>query len=411
MPITLPSVPNVGDPTTRQLILTIIQAITDLAAGAGGSGGTSSGSLLLNGSFEVDSDGNSIPDNWTRTLQTNGAGEYTGTGQTDTDCVSGSKAYKFTTIGGSGNGGGQLQSDFFEVTPFRPLKVSWFSKSTTSGVARVLKVDYYDASQSFISPTDTIFSQGAANPSGWIPEFGCSVPPATARYAKVTVVGGDSSSTSSGSVYFDGVRVDQLDFLRRSTIHGSGTTARQFSWRAKYTGPHRITCIGGGGAGAGSSSSTRQPGGGSGQLVQAVVNLTAGSYYPLSIGGGGLGVSGATGGNGGDTFFDSINVNVGAGGGGGGTTGGSPGAGGTGSVSTPDTIEIDGNAGDPAIASTSNGNGGDSVLGLMGGVAVANESGATPDVNSFGAGGAGSSAPTITRAGASGGAGAIIIEW
>lgn len=406
-----PTLPAVGDPTERGWAQAVIDALVDLnSASGGGGGGSSGGSLLLNGSFEIDADADSEPDNWTITTQTNGAFTLCGHSLADTNCVSGSRAIKFTSIGGGSNGGGQAVSDFFEVSPLRPLKIEWLWYCTSSSAANFVKLDFYDAAQAFISPTVTVFQKQSTNPNptSWAHAFGCAVPPATARYAKLTLIGCDSSVPTACSTYFDGVAVSNLQFLRRADFHGRfvGTAQRSWFYIPYVTGPHRVTCIGGGGAGEGNSTG-KGVGGGSGGLAQSVVWLTAGTEYSLWVGYGGEGASNATGGNGVDSVFGASLV-VGAGGKGG-IKNGLPGAGGA-VVDCIGDIIIPGNDG-KADTSTRSGSGGDSVLGHGGAPGVNVESAPAADPYGGGQGGCGCYVISTNQAGGDGGGGLIIIEW
>lgn len=424
MSVTIPSVPNVGDPTTRQFASTVIQALVDLnsVSGGGGGGGSSSGTLLLNGSFETDADINGTPDNWTVTLQTAGAFTITGNGQADTACVSGSKAIKFTSIGGGSNGGGQIKSDFFEVTPLRPLKIEWLWYCTSTSAPNFVKIDFYDAAQSFISPTITVFQKQSTNPNptSWAPAFGCAVPPATARYAKLTMIGCDSSVPTACSTYFDGVAVSNFAFVRRVEFHGNpGSHAlanRTWYFTAPVTGPYRVTCIGGGGAGAGDSTSdTGEVGGGGGSLAQSVVWLTSGTAYLVEAGDGGDGASNASGGFGVNSGFATSLV-VGARGEGG-VKNGAPGKGGdysgTSNASIGDII-IPGNDGG-TVQTFRSGCGGHSIMGKAGMPGVYRSAATTPDEDAAGAGGCGTwyqgGNPVGEYVGGHGCAGLVIIEW
>ena len=422
MPITIPAVPNVGDPTTRQLIQTVIQALIDLNASSGGGGGSSSGTLIFNGSFETDADTNGTPDNWTTQLQTNGAFVITGNGQADTACISGSKAIKFTNIGGASNGGGEIESDFFEVTPLRPLKIEWLWYCTSTSAANFVKIDFYDAAQSFISPTITVFQKqsGVNNPTSWSPAFGCAVPPATARYAKLTLIGCDSSVPTACSTYFDGVAVSNFAFLRRVEFHGNtnshSSASRDWYFTAPVTGPYRVTCIGGGGSGAGDSTNdTGEVGGGSGSLAQSVLWLTSGTAYLVSAGDGGAGQSNASGAQGVNSMFGSSLV-LGARGEGG-TKNGAVGKGGdySGSLNfSIGDIVIPGMDGG-TVQSFTSGCGGHSVLGKAGMPGVYRATATNPDEDAAGAGGCGSwynaGQPSGDYVGGHGGAGLVIIEW
>jgi hypothetical protein len=400
-PSALPSI-TIGDPTKKSHYDAISTWITYLNSQLGIV--NSAGSILTNGSFETDSDSNGVPDGWSKLNQTGGSGELTGNGLTDTACNSGNRAWKCTSPGGGSNGGCEMQSGFFEVSPLRPLAISWMWYSTAATTANKVEIDYYDASQTFVSPTVTVFSQSAGNPSSWTSGFAMSAPPSTARFAKLTFIGCDSSSTTAGSTYWDSIVVTPIDFKRRTEFHAVGSNTRTWEWKAQFTGPHRITCIGGGASGSHNSGATLQPGGGSGELAQSIVMLTSGTAYTVVAGGAGAAASSSAGNNGADSTFATTTV-VGKGGSKGiiNSTGGAGGTGGTG------TIKVSGCPGDTP-AGGRNGNGGDSVFGKAGGIGgTTGVIAIAPLEYSGGAGGAGSN--NASESGCIGGSGLVIIEW
>jgi hypothetical protein len=163
---------------------------------SGGGGG------LLNGSFEVDNDADGVPDNWARALYSGGSGAYE-----TTDVVEGGKAYKFTHPGGASAGGGSLTSTYFGVTPHRNFILSLLYKASVAGIKVMVQVNWYDKDQVIIGSTVTLYTS-TANPTIWtLLVIQNAEVPATARYAKVVLVGGYTDTDVAGSVYFDDVRL------------------------------------------------------------------------------------------------------------------------------------------------------------------------------------------------------------
>ena len=104
-----------------------------------------------------------------------------------------------------------------------------------------------------------------------------------------------------------------------------------------WTAPSGVTSVvvevwgGGGGGGGNAATSDGGGGGGGGGYSRDTLTVTPGNNYAYSVGAGGVGVAGAAGTSGGDSYFiDAATVMAKGGAGGNPTAGGSPGAGGTG---------------------------------------------------------------------------------
>src|SRR5690606_10239699 len=82
--------------------------------------------LVLNGSFEQDTNGDDLPDDWTIVEYTDGQVERDSLEQ-----IHGSYSLKFTSVG---TGGGYADSTLFEVQEARVLPVSFALKSSIATV-------------------------------------------------------------------------------------------------------------------------------------------------------------------------------------------------------------------------------------------------------------------------------------
>lgn len=158
--------------------------------------------LLSNGSFEVDSDADGTPDNWTLT-------PYSGsTNAVDTsDKGHGAQSMKFTSVG---SGGGILVSDdFIPISPQKAVQVSFLLKSTAD-VRNLVEAIWYTAGGTEISDTD-IYDNSTTNPTSWALRGSTVIPPSTAYYMKIRIYGCHSSDVTAGTARFDNVEVSLAD--------------------------------------------------------------------------------------------------------------------------------------------------------------------------------------------------------
>jgi hypothetical protein len=158
---------------------------------------------IPNGSFEVDTDADEDPDNWT-------VSDYTGgTHELSTVAVAhGLQALKFVHPGGAGNGGGYAWSDYVVVNAAVPLTVAWSYYTTNGSMKVIVQIRWYDKDQSYLSSTSILNS--TANGTAWQRVASDPLwPVANAVYAKVELVGGYTDTDQAGSCYFDDVKITQ----------------------------------------------------------------------------------------------------------------------------------------------------------------------------------------------------------
>ncbi len=156
------------------------------------------GGLVPNGSFEIDSDANNIPDGWTLVSEAGATNSIDTSESTD-----GAQSFRFTS---SGSGGGSLTTtDFFPVNDVDQLRVNVDLRSTLATVRNIVRVEWYDVSQIPISNSDVYDS--TANPTVFTTQNLVATPPALARFAKLRLIGIDPSVALAGSTYYDRVEV------------------------------------------------------------------------------------------------------------------------------------------------------------------------------------------------------------
>lgn len=400
MPHTDIGIPSVGDTTRQSFAAALVNELKFLY----GISSSLNSATIPNGSFELDGDSDGIPDEWSRTLFTNGsltidtsAGNF----------LHGVKAIKFVHPGGGGNGGGYVTSaDYFEWNEKRPLMLQWSHKSSVAGMLDKVDVLFYDSTRTIIS-TVNVYSS-TSNPTSWTVQNGGAVPPANTRYAKIRITGGDSSNATGGSSYWDDIVIfpPQMLHLKEHVFKNTGT----FSWvcptEAKLV---YVEVIGGGGGGGGANNGgSGGGGGGAGGYATKYITLSPGTTYAVVVGaGGGGGTGGASPSDGFAGSQSHFNSSIFGNAGGGAVSGGGSGNGGIGGTASGGDVNTAGNAGSNKSAST-------------GGAGAANPS-IGFRTNSTPGPGAGAAGPYYGAGGAGGGAnggnggagadGAIIIRW
>lgn len=317
-----------------------------------------------NGSFEVDSNADGIPDGWTETS----TGGTIAIETTAANVSHGKQSLKFTSAGAGG--GNIISTDFFECSDLRGLTFSWQMKSSIATVTNKVEVLFYDRAQSFLS-TSILYTAATGNPTAFALQSAFVTPPATARYAKLKITGADS--VTAGSTWYD-------DFQIVPTVSKAPSAVTSFAASSTWTCPAYVNRVkvrvwGGGGGGVSNSSN----GGGGGGYAEGIVTVVPGTVYTVTVG-----AAGAANGNGGASGFHSL-VTAG-----GGVSGGAGGVGGGASLS----VSFSGGSGAAGRA-------GNAASGGQGG--GDNQAGAAP-----GGGGGGSPASAFPAVGA---VGRIIVEY
>jgi len=161
----------------------------------------------LNGSFEIDDNGDDIPDNWTLAAGANGTIVID-----DTDAIYGLKSLEFT--GTDATGGGTATSDKFAVLAGTELDVLYAYKSSAANTLNKLEVKFYDISDAFIS-TETVLSEGSSNPTSWTDYYDVIDVPSNAVRAEVVITGVDGAGTTvAGSTNFDDIVCKKHEYRR-----------------------------------------------------------------------------------------------------------------------------------------------------------------------------------------------------
>jgi hypothetical protein len=211
-----------------------------IGAGGGGSGGGIG--VVLNGSFETDSDADGVPDNWTRSLYPGGSSAID-----TTDTIHGKKAWRFVHPGGVGAGGGYLESDYISVSHlhFPDLPLSY--KCSVAGIKVAVVCRYYAADAGGNPGTflgERVLWSSVANPRRWTGVTLTNIPIvyANTRYVKYRLIGGENTVNVAGAVNFDAVGISYYpkrqpltDAINQAEINGGMTSGWEFigsTWTA-----------------------------------------------------------------------------------------------------------------------------------------------------------------------------------
>jgi len=157
-----------------------------------------------NGSAEIDTDADDVPDGWT-------ASEYTGgtIGIYATAPEHGTYAFYMTHPGGAGNGGGTFTSDYVPCSDLQPINVKFIHWATAAGMKNQVRVLWYDEDKVALGTPSAIAYTSTANPTS-AAVFSKSVAAQSgARYYRVQIVGGYTDTNVAGTAYFDGVESSQ----------------------------------------------------------------------------------------------------------------------------------------------------------------------------------------------------------
>lgn len=189
---------NVG----KAVVQTLMQYIKDDLDYLYGQIGTIS-TGLQNGSFEIDSDSDGIPDSWTRGLYPGGTGGFYTTAP-----AHGQKAYQFVHPGGVSNGGGYLDSGYVAVGSLITRNLTFIHWATNAAMKNQVYVRYFDKDKIYIS--EAVLYSSTTNPTSSTKFTRQYLPPSTARFIQVRVIGGFTDTNQAGTAYFDGVETEEV---------------------------------------------------------------------------------------------------------------------------------------------------------------------------------------------------------
>lgn len=182
--------------------------------------------IVPNGSFEIDTDADGIPDGWTRNLYPGGSSALD-----STKSASGLKSFKFIHPGGAGNGGGYLTSDYIECSPNMPVVLSFEIESEIAGLHNRVDLEWFTSAKVSISTT-TIYDDLETNPTSFKRFLRGSLAPATGKYCKIIIRGGmtDKDTGTAKAVWFDNLQFVSIapNWAEAGVVAEQSTTSTTF---------------------------------------------------------------------------------------------------------------------------------------------------------------------------------------
>ena len=150
--------------------------------------------LVSNGSAEIDTDGDGVPDDYTVTEEDSSTNV-----RVSSDQVHGAWCFKSTD---GGNGGGTwLHTPYIEVSENTPFGHNYELKCSHVDVRNVIDLLWYDKDKNQLaggSAKTTLLDDAATNPIVWAKSTGMVLPPATAVYCRPQFALCHSSAASAG---------------------------------------------------------------------------------------------------------------------------------------------------------------------------------------------------------------------
>jgi hypothetical protein len=162
--------------------------------------GTMDAMDVNNGSFEIDSDSDGIPDTWTRSLYSGGSSALI----TAPTGGHGAKSFQFTQPAGVSQGGGDLTSDYIPI--FRKTSIPLgFQCSTSNGtvIAKVI-IKCYDAAKAAAGADQTIYTSSGTESLDF-QRIAFFIPNTGTHFIKIKLVGGEVGPNTSATVVFDNI--------------------------------------------------------------------------------------------------------------------------------------------------------------------------------------------------------------
>lgn len=166
----------------------------------GGSTVTSGTATPTNGSFETDTDADTVPDNWTAAALSGGTVAIDSTTSTH-----GTNSLKFTS---SGSGGGSISTDeYYEVEAGKDVGIRFSIISANADTHNTVEAYWYNSSKVFISAA-AVYDDAATNPTSWTRYYLSGSAPATAKFVRLVITGVAADSTTHSSTNFDNIELD-----------------------------------------------------------------------------------------------------------------------------------------------------------------------------------------------------------
>lgn len=196
----------VGKPLPYTLLLTVkndLDYLNGLLAGS-----LQGGNLLTNGDFEIDSDADGRPDNWTITTYAGGEATLVTTATTWAEPICGGKTLVVRKPAGVGNGGAYVYSDYVPCSTITPIYGDFILSFNTTAVSNEISLAFYNKHKAYLASHvfyDTTYER-SIGPRRVAFAIHCSTITGT-RYCRLVFSLGSTLLASSALIAVDDVRI------------------------------------------------------------------------------------------------------------------------------------------------------------------------------------------------------------
>lgn len=168
--------------------------------------------LAQNGSFEIDSNSDGQPDNWTISPYTGSAIAITNDVVTD-----GVEALEFNTTG-AGTGGGTATSAKFPVTEGTICSLAFSFYATHATTTNVFQIKWYDEDDVLQSTSTVTMPASGSVPTSWTSYTEDITADAAGTQGEIVLTGISSGGSNlSSKAYFDGIKITNADLATMNT--------------------------------------------------------------------------------------------------------------------------------------------------------------------------------------------------
>jgi hypothetical protein len=201
--------PAENDPIRHSLLTDLLNNFGDVYAGSSHFIG------VINGDFNIDSDGDAIPDGWIFTPHSNGH-----IGRTATS-IKGPYAVYMSSPGGNFGGGLCESKDFIPASENGVYNLKWWMLASIATMRNQVEILFYDEDLNGFD-SEIIFDEYTSNPiDDWTLVARSFTAPAGTRFMKVKINGGVVGHEIGGTVYFGGVDFFIPDVIGNATLDGA----------------------------------------------------------------------------------------------------------------------------------------------------------------------------------------------
>jgi len=151
-----------------------------------------------NGGFEVDTDSDGIPDNWSEVSAPSGGSK----GIETSAPIQGAQSFYQSRTSGASNHGGVYASDYIPCDEQHVLTIQWLMRASAAGITCKVDLYWYKKDQTACTTASTNAYNSASNPTSNTIKAKTTTPPTDARFFKIRISLTNDTNVA-GTVYWD----------------------------------------------------------------------------------------------------------------------------------------------------------------------------------------------------------------